>query len=240
MRKKKIDTGNLIIHIFFCVLCLLMLYPFWCVISASLVSTEEIYTVGFNLWPNTPSLDSYTALFQRIGSVLKAYGTTIFVAVVGSFFGVLVSAAYAYSLSRKSFPIRRILAFIATFTMYFSGGMAASYIIIVNVLKLKNSLLVLILPGAFNIMQMVVIRSFFDNLPYALIESAKLDGANEYTIFFRIMLDDRRNQIIELSCSSEENFTLAILYIFLNIQCDLFGSTEILHCFRYRYTKFCT
>ena len=188
MRKKKIDTGNLIIHIFFCVLCLLMLYPFWCVISASLVSTEEIYTVGFNLWPNTPSLDSYTALFQRIGSVLKAYGTTIFVAVVGSFFGVLVSAAYAYSLSRKSFPIRRILAFIATFTMYFSGGMAASYIIIVNVLKLKNSLLVLILPGAFNVMQMVVIRSFFDNLPYALIESAKLDGANEYTIFFRIML----------------------------------------------------
>ena len=188
MRKKKIDTGNLIIHIFFALLCLLMLYPFWCVISASLVSTDEIYTSGFKLWPNLPSFESYSALLQRASSILKAYGTTFLVAIAGSFVGILVSATYAYSLSRKTLPMRRVLAFIATFTMYFSGGMAASYIIIVNVLKLKNSLWVLILPGAFNVMQMVVIRSFFDNLPHSLVESAKLDGANEYVIFFRIML----------------------------------------------------
>lgn len=188
MRRKKIDTTNLGIHIFFIILCVLMVYPFWCIISASLVSTEEIYSTGFKIWPDAPSMESYALLFKRVGTILKAYGTTFLVAIVGSFLGVLVSAAYAYSLSRKSFPLRRMLAFIATFTMYFSGGMAASYIIIVNVLKLKNSLWVLILPTAFNVMQMVVIRSFFDNLPYSLIESAKIDGANEYTTFFRIML----------------------------------------------------
>ena len=188
MRKKKINTGNLMIHIFFIVLCLLMIYPFWCIISASLVSMEDIYTEGFKLWPDNPSYDSYIALFQRAESILKAYGTTFLVAILGSLIGVLVSATYAYSLSRKTFPLRGVLGFIATFTMYFSGGMAASYIIIVNVLKLKNSLLVLILPGAFNVMQMVVIRSFFDNLPYSLVESAKLDGASEYAIFYHIML----------------------------------------------------
>lgn len=188
MRRKKIDAVNLMIHIFFAVLCLMMLYPFWCIISASLVSTEEIYSTGFKLFPDTPALDSYKELFKRVDAILEAYGTTFLVALLGTFVGVLTSAAYAYALSRKTFPMRRFFAFVATFTMYFSGGMAASYIIIVSILKLKNSLWVLILPGAFNVMQMVVIRSFFDNLPFSLIESAKIDGASEYRIFFQIML----------------------------------------------------
>lgn len=188
MRKKKINVPNILIHIFFCILCLMILYPFWCIFASSLVTTEEIATTGFSLWPLEPTFQAYEELFLRGKSILEAYGTTFFVSISSALLGVAVSAMYAYTMSRKSFPMRRVLAFIATFTMYFSGGMAATYIVNVNMLHLKNNILVLILPGTFSVMQMVIIRSFFDNLPHALIESAKLDGANEYTTFFRIML----------------------------------------------------
>ena len=120
--------------------------------------------------------------------LLKAFATTAFVAVVGTFIGVFVVSSYAYALGRKSFPMRRVLSFIAMFTMYFSGGMAASYIVNVSILNLKNNILVLILPGAFSVMNVIIVRSFFEQLPYSLVESAKLDGANEYVTYFRIML----------------------------------------------------
>ena len=188
MRKRKFNGWNLLIHIFFILLCICMLYPFWCIFSVSIATQDEITYSGFHLFPTQPSLESYKYLFETLKPLLEAYATTIFVAVCGSVLGIFVCSAYAYAVSRKTFPARRILAFIAMFTMYFSGGMAASYIVNVNILNLKNNILVLILPGAFSVMNMVVIRSFFDNLPYALIESAKLDGANEYTTYFKIML----------------------------------------------------
>lgn len=188
MRKRKINIPNLLIHIFFALLSLCVLYPFWCIFSVSITMQDEITYTGFHLFPQMPSWESYKFVLQSLKPLLEAYATTIFVAVCGSFLGVMTCSLYAYAVSRKTFPVRRILAFVAMFTMYFSGGMAASYIVNVNLLHLKNNILVLILPGAFSVMNMVVIRSFFDNLPYALIESAKLDGANEYTTYFRIML----------------------------------------------------
>lgn len=188
MNKKKIDIPNVFIHIFFAVLSLCVFYPFWCIFSASLSTSEEIATIGFSLLPKDPSFEAYKSLFKASKQILDAFGTTLFVSVCGSFLGVMVSSSYAYALSRKTFKLRRVLAFIATFTMYFSGGMAASYIVNVNLLHLKNNILILILPGAFSVMHMVVIRSFFDNLPHELIESAKIDGANEYRTYFSIML----------------------------------------------------
>lgn len=186
--RQKIDPINILIYIFFGILSLCVLYPIWSIISASLTSAEEISATGFSLWPKQPTLDSYAYLFKTISSLLKAYATTIFVAVSGTLIGVLTCSAYAYVLSRKNFPLRRVLAFIAMFTMYFSGGMGATYIVIVKILNLKNNILALILPSAFSVMNVVIVRSFFDQLPYGLVESAKLDGANEYGVYFRIML----------------------------------------------------
>lgn len=188
MRKRKINIPNLLIHFFFILLSLCVLYPFWCIFSVSITSQNEITYNGFSLFPELPTFESYKYLFETLKPLLEAYATTIFVAVCGTFLGVMVSSAYAYAVSRKNFPARRVLAFIAMFTMYFSGGMAASYIVNTSILHLKNNILVLILPASFSVMNMVVIRSFFDNLPHALIESAKLDGANEYITYFKIML----------------------------------------------------
>lgn len=186
--RKKYDIPNILIHIFFIILCLMMIYPIFCILSVSLMSSEEIAQSGFSLWPKTVSLASYEFVFSNLMPLLKAFGTTVFVSVSGMVVGLMVTSMYAYAISRKSFPFRRFFSFVAMFTMYFSGGMASSYIVNVSILNLKNNILVLILPLAFSVMNMIIIRSFFEQLPYGLVESAKLDGANEYQIYFRIML----------------------------------------------------
>lgn len=188
MKRKKLNIPNLLIHIFFIVLCICMLYPFVCIFSVSLMASEEISASGFSLWPQIITFDSYKYVFSNPGSILKAFGTTAFVALTGTILGVMVTSMYAYAISRHSFPLRRVFAFIAMFTMYFSGGMAATYIVNVSILGLKNNILVLILPLAFSTMNMIIIRSFFEQLPYGLVESAKIDGANEYRTYFQIML----------------------------------------------------
>lgn len=186
--RRKVNVPNLLIHLFFIALCFCMLYPFVCILSVSLTSAEEISQNGFSLWPQMITFDSYRYVFGNLSPLLKAFATTIFVATAGTILGVMVTSMYAYAISRKSFPLRRVFAFIAMFTMYFSGGMAASYIVNVSILNLKNNILVLILPLAFSVMNMIIIRSFFEQLPYGLVESAKIDGANEYRIYFQIML----------------------------------------------------
>lgn len=188
MLKKKVNIPNVLIHIFFILLSLCVLYPFWCIFSVSLASQEEISQIGFSLFPQNPTFESYKYVLNNLKPLLEAFATTVFVSVAGTFIGVFCCSSYAYALGRKSFPLRRVLSFIAMFTMYFSGGMAASYIVNVSILNLKNNILVLILPGAFSVMNVIIIRSFFEQLPYTLIESAKLDGASEYTTYFRIML----------------------------------------------------
>ncbi len=188
MKKRKLDIPNLLIHIFFILLCICVLYPFWCIFSVSLASQDEISELGFRLFPESPTLESYKFITANLKPLVEAFATTAFVAVVGTFIGVFVCSSYAYALGRKNFPLRRVLSFVAMFTMYFSGGMAASYIVNVSILNLKNNILVLILPTAFSVMNVIIVRSFFEQLPYSLIESAKLDGANEYTTYFRIML----------------------------------------------------
>ena len=117
----------------------------------------------------------------------QAYGTTIFVSVVGTAIGCLVTSLYAYAISRTTFRWRGVLSLFVTFTMFFSGGMAAQYITYVKLLNLKNSIWVLILPGAFSAMNTIIMRAYYEKLPYSMIESAKIDGASEYQIFWRMM-----------------------------------------------------
>lgn len=187
-KKRRLDPVNVIINIFFILLCVLMLYPFWCIFVVSLTPSETITYEGFKIFPKSFDFSAYKYIFSNPGAILKAYGTTIMVTAIGTVIATMTSATYAYAIARKSFPLRNVLAFIATFTMFFSGGMASKYIINVSVLNLKNNIWVLILPLAFSAMNVIIMRSYFEQLPYSLIESAKLDGASEYGIFFRIML----------------------------------------------------
>ncbi len=185
---KKIDFVNLLIHIFFIALCLVMIYPFVSMLSVSLVSVEESQAIGYSIWPKNPTLISYQLVLENFQPVAKALLTSFAVCIGSTLLTVILNAMYAYTVSRPTFPARRIINFILLFTMFFGGGAAASYIVNVNWLHLKNNLLILIVPGTIGAMSVIIIRSFFQGLPYGLVESAKLDGASEYQIFFKIML----------------------------------------------------
>ena len=185
---KKIDFVNLLIHLFFIVLCVAMIYPFVSMLSVSLVSNEEAQAIGYSIWPKNPVLTSYEIVLGNFKPVADALLTSFAVCVSSTLLTVILNAMYAYTVSRPTFPLRRVINFILLFTMFFGGGAAASYIVNVNWLHMKNHLLILILPGSVGAMSVIIIRSFFQGLPYGLVESAKLDGASEYQIFFRIML----------------------------------------------------
>ena len=120
--------------------------------------------------------------------MLYAYGVTIFVTVVGTALSMLVSSACAYSLSVKSFYYRNIITFFIYFTMLFSGGLVPTYLWLVKYLKLTDSLWVLILPSLVNPWNVLLLRNFFAGIPESLAESAKIDGANDLVILFKIIL----------------------------------------------------
>lgn len=185
---KKIDFVNLLIHLFFIVLCVLMIYPFISMVSVSLVSNEESQAIGYSIWPQNPTFISYKLVLDNFKPVAEALLTSFMVCIASTLLTVILNATYAYTVSRPTFPLRRIINFILLFTMFFGGGAAASYIVNVNWLHMKNNLLILIVPGSVGAMSVIIIRSFFQGLPYGLVESAKLDGASEYQIFFKIML----------------------------------------------------
>ena len=176
------------IHILFCCLTILMIYPFISMLSVSLTGEEELIYYGYRVWPEHPNLDAYKIVLRGFKPVLNALLTSLFVCVTGTLMCVFVNSTFAYTVSRRSFPAARIVNFLLLFTMFVGGGTAASYIVNINWLKLKNNLLILIVPGTVGAMSVIIIRSFFQGLPYGLVESAKLDGASEYQIFFKIML----------------------------------------------------
>ena len=185
---RKIDVPNLFIHLFFVVISLAILYPFISMLSVSLLSDKELLQEGYSIWPKNPSGDAYAAVFQNFKPIAEALLTSLMVCVATTLLTVILNAMYAYAVSRPTFSARRIINFVLLFTMFFGGGASASYIVNVSWLNLKNNLLILIVPGTVGAMSVIIIRSFFQGLPYGLVESAKLDGASEYQIFFKIML----------------------------------------------------
>ncbi|MEG1880241.1 MAG: carbohydrate ABC transporter permease, partial [Oscillospiraceae bacterium] len=118
----------------------------------------------------------------------NAYKVTIFTTVVGTIFSMLFSSMAAYALSVKSFYNRNKIAFFIYFTMLFSGGLVPTYLLITNYLHLKDSIWVLIIPSIINPWNLFLLRNFFNGIPDSLAESAKIDGAGDITILFKIIL----------------------------------------------------
>ena len=136
MKMKKISLGYIFIYVIFILLCIYILYPIWCIIVVSLTGKEEITKYGFSLWMREIDFSAYTYLLKNDTSILSAYGVTILVSIVGTVIGCITSIMYAYALSRRDFPFARFFSFILLFTMFFNGGMAASYIVNVSILIL--------------------------------------------------------------------------------------------------------
>jgi putative aldouronate transport system permease protein len=178
------DTG---LVAFFVLLAVVMLLPLWTVLMTSLVDTGEYFARSLILWPRRLYLDSYRYIFTAGSEIFTSVLVTAALTVVGSLYSMLVTTSLAYGLSKRALPGGRFFIMVVTVTMFFSGGLIPYYLLIKN-LGLMNTFAVLFIPSAVNTWNFLVIKSFFSQLPAELEESARMDGASDIRVFFRIVL----------------------------------------------------
>lgn len=185
---KRMDLFDIVIYVFITVLSFMCLYPFLMVVAGSLSSQSSILNNGYKLIPEEWTLGSYKALFISGKSIPRAYGVTILVTTVGTGLSLIINTMMGFVLARKEVRGRKLLNLYVLFTMLFTGGMVPWYIVCVNYLNLKNTLWALIMPMLVNAWYIFLIRNFMMSIPGEMYESAKIDGANDYQVFFRIYL----------------------------------------------------
>jgi putative aldouronate transport system permease protein len=178
--------GRSILNLFLLVFSILCLIPFLVVVSASFTTERGIIEHGYSLWPSEFSVMAYRWIFSDSSSILGSYGVSISVTAIGSALGMLVMSLMAYALSRRQFKLRNAVSFYIFFTMLFSGGLVPSYILITRYLRLRDTLWVLILPGLVSGWYVLILRTFFQDIPEELLDAAKIDGAGEWRIFLQI------------------------------------------------------
>lgn len=180
--------ANILLNLILLTYGLLCVIPLFLIISASLSEEKMLAINGYRFIPQNFTTFAYHYIFSNTPQVMTAYGISIIVTVVGTILGVLVMALYAFPLSREDFKHKNFFSFYLLFTMLFSGGMVSTYLIGVNVLHLKDNIWGLIFPYLMNAFNVIILRTFYKtNIPDSLIESAKIDGAGEFTIFFSII-----------------------------------------------------
>ena len=178
------DAVNHVILILVVVICL---FPLYFTVVASFSDAYEVVRGHVVLWPRGFNVDSYRAVF-KYKQLWIGYRNTIFYTVGGTVYNLILLLPCSYAMAKKGLKGKGILMGLFVFTMYFSGGMIPYYLQIKN-MNLIDSPWVLIVPGAFSVYNMIVTRTFFaSNFSETLAEAAKIDGAGEFRIFFRIAL----------------------------------------------------
>lgn len=188
MNESKGDKVFTIFNYFFLTLLFIItLYPILYVVSCSFSNPQELMAGRVWLWPGGFTLEGYNVVFHY-KRVWDGFANSFFYAVVGTLFNLTVTIMAAYPLSRKDFIGRNAISFIFAFTMWFSGGLIPSFLLIKG-LHLYDTRWALIIPGAISIYNTFVMRTYFQtNVPDELLESAKLDGCDDFGFLFRVVL----------------------------------------------------
>lgn len=185
--KKRKDPLEIIAFIILTLFGLIIAVPFYNVLIVSITGQAEYLRAGgLLLFPKEPTLDSFSRLFQN-KLLWTGYRATLSVVAVGLPLNVVLTFCMAYGLSRKGWPGRKIVFTLVLITMIFNGGIVPMYLLMKD-LKLLDSWWSVILAGGLNTFYVIITKNFIDSLPESLIESAHLDGANEWTVLFRIVM----------------------------------------------------
>lgn len=199
MRKKKHISAveirsfskgpNLVFNIILAILSLSCILPFFFMIILSLTKESDITTYGYQFWPKNWSFASYEYLAKMGGQVLRSFGVSVFVTVVGTLMNSLFSSTYAYAISRRDFAFSRFFTLFALVSMLFTPGMVPTYLVVTQMLGLKDNIWALILPACFGVYNVLIMRTYFKtSIPEAILESARVDGAGEIKIFADIVV----------------------------------------------------
>lgn len=182
---------QVLIFVILSILALCALLPFLLLVSSSLTENATLLKEGYSFLPRNFTLYAYTYLFKSNATkVFRAYGITFFVTIVGTVISLLIGPMLGWVLSRKDYKRAKPLTFMVFFTMLFNGGVVPSYIMYTQVFHMKNSILALLIPTLlFNGFYIILYKNnFASNIHPALVEAAKIDGAGELYIYFKIVL----------------------------------------------------
>jgi putative aldouronate transport system permease protein len=182
-------AANWGIHIFFIIYSLICIIPLFLILSVSFSNEEAVIREGYKFIPSDLDLGAYEFLFKDFRQIARSYGISIFVTLVGTVGSLIFMSLYAYPISRSDFPHAKFFTFFVFFTMLFGGGLVPWYLVYVQMLDLKNSVLALIMPLMIAAFFVLIMRTFFQTtIPGAVLEAAKIDGAGELRIFAQIVL----------------------------------------------------
>ncbi len=182
-KRKKIKIFPIVNAIIFVIICLFILVPMWKVLVDSL---DAKTSYGMRLWPKDFSIDGYKVILNY-ESLFKPFLVSIITTIAGTFIGLVLSTLGAYVLIQFNMPGRNLFSFLLLFTMIFSGGMIPSFLVMQN-LKLIDTLWSVILPLGINVYNLVLMRNFFEGIPTGLFEAAQIDGCSPMGMFFKIVL----------------------------------------------------
>jgi putative aldouronate transport system permease protein len=178
------NVFNILLMIVLMILCL---YPFLYVVFASISDpTAVVQHRGLLLWPIGFNPGAYGMVFDN-PMILIGYANTLFYVVVGTTINIILTSLGAYGLSRGNVMLKNPIMFLITFTMFFSGGLIPIYLLVMGV-GMLNTRWALVIPNAINAYNLIIMRTSFGSVPVSLEESAKIDGANDFTVLFRIIL----------------------------------------------------
>ncbi len=182
-------------------LVIVTLLPIVLLVIASFTKEQVLVQNGYTFFPKALSLDAYYYIVKQGAVIVRSYGVSFLVTVLGTVMSVVVTTTLAYPMARKSFRYKNVLSFFVFFTMLFNGGIVPSYIMWSRFFHIKNTLWALIIPNymvtAFNV---ILVKNFYqNNVPDALVEAAQIDGASELKTFYRIMFPLSRPVVATIS-----------------------------------------
>lgn len=180
--------ARMLIALLMLLICVICLLPIAAIISISVSEQSRLIKEGYSLLPRGFSLDGYTFVFKDMAKILRAYGNSIIRTVVGTGLGLFMNSLFAYVLSRPKYRYRTALTVFLTVPMVLNAGLVPTYLVYTQYLHMKDTWAALILPLAVVPWYIILMRTFFNQIPYELSEAARIDGAGEWRIYWNVVL----------------------------------------------------
>jgi len=201
LRSKSNIRYQIFLNIIMTICSLIVLLPLVLLFMSSITDEASLIKYGYNFIPHKFSLSAYSYIWNNRSIIFRCYLNTIIVTIVGTVAHVLMATAFAYPLSLPDLPAKNVINFLLIFTMLFNGGLVPSYIMWTNWFHVKNTLWALIIPGhLLSAMNIILVRTYMrTSIPGAIYEAAKIDGANYFTIFWKIVLPLSKPILVTIS-----------------------------------------
>lgn len=190
MKSRDEHIWHVVAHVVMIVLSLMAILPFILLVTASFTDNNTAVREGYSYLPSVWSLEAYQYILKNAGMIFNAYKMTILSTLIGTVGGVLMTCLFSYMLSQKELPGRKILTFLVLLTMLFNGGLVPTYLVYSSTFHIKDTIWALVVPNLLmNGFNIILVKNYFENsIPGELYESARIDGAKELRIFFKIAL----------------------------------------------------